>query len=251
MGVLLFTGCSSTTSKGGNKILRSNNGSEPGSLDPALAQGTHESWVLENVFEGFMTFDEKGELVKGMAKDYKISDDGLIYTFTIRDDAKWSNGEPVKAEDFEFAWKRALDPEMAADYAYQLYYIKGGEAFNSGETTADQVAIKPPLDDKTLEVTLEFPTAYFLELTAFYTYMPVNKAMVESNPNWAKSPETHISNGPFKLVKWEHNAKIIMEKNPEYYNAKKIKLDGIDLDIIEDQNTAWQKYDGGENIIFY
>ncbi len=142
-GVLLFTGCSSTTSKGGNKILRSNNGSEPGSLDPALAQGTHESWVLENVFEGFMTFDEKGELVKGMAKDYKISDDGLIYTFTIRDDAKWSNGEPVKAEDFEFAWKRALDPEMAADYAYQLYYIKGGEAFNSGETTADQVAIKP------------------------------------------------------------------------------------------------------------
>ncbi len=81
--------------------------------------------------------------------------------------------------------------------------------------------------------------------------MPVNKAMVESNPNWAKSPETHISNGPFKLVKWEHNAKIIMEKNPEYYNAKKIKLDGIDLDIIEDQNTAWQKYDGGENIIFY
>ena len=242
---IVFTGCSLNKATGKKKILYSNNGSEPGSLDPALAQGTHESWVLENVFEGLMTFDEKGELVKGMAKDYKISDDGLIYTFTIRDDAKWSNGEPVKAEDFEFAWKRALDPEMAADYAYQLYYIKGGEAFNSGETTADQVAVKA-LDDKTLEVTLEFPTAYFLELTAFYTYMPVNKAMVESNPDWAKSPETHISNGPFKLVKWEHNAKIVMEKNPEYYNAKKIKLDGIDLDIIEDQNTAWQKYDGGE-----
>jgi len=242
---IVFTGCSLNKATGKKKILYSNNGSEPGSLDPALAQGTHESWVLENVFEGLMTFDEKGELVKGMAKDYKISDDGLVYTFTIREDAKWSNGEPVKAEDFEFAWKRALDPEMAADYAYQLYYIKGGEAFNSGETTADQVAVKA-LDDKTLEVTLEFPTAYFLELTAFYTYMPVNKAMVESNPDWAKSPETHISNGPFKLVKWEHNAKIVMEKNPEYYNAKKIKLDGIDLDIIEDQNTAWQKYDGGE-----
>ena len=242
---IVFTGCSLNKATGKKKILYSNNGSEPGSLDPALAQGTHESWVLENVFEGLMTFDEKGELVKGMAKDYKISDDGLVYTFTIREDAKWSNGEPVKAEDFEFAWKRALDPEMAADYAYQLYYIKGGEAFNSGETTADQVAVKA-LDDKTLEVTLEFPTAYFLELTAFYTYMPVNKAMVESNPDWAKSPETHISNGTFKLVKWEHNAKIVMEKNPEYYNAKKIKLDGIDLDIIEDQNTAWQKYDGGE-----
>ena len=245
VGIILFTGCSSTTSKSGEKILRSNNGSEPGSLDPALAQGTHESWVLENVFEGLMTFNEKGELVKGMAKDYKISDDGLIYTFTIRDDAKWSNGEPVKAEDFEFAWKRALDPELAADYAYQLYYIKGGEAFNSGEGTMDGVAIKS-LDEKTLEVILESPTAYFLELTAFYTYMPVNKAMVESNPDWAKKPETHISNGPFKLTTWEHNAKIIMEKNDQYYNAKKIKLDGIDLDIIEDQNTAWQKYDGGE-----
>ncbi len=245
VGTIVFTGCSSTTSKTGEKILRSNNGSEPGSLDPALAQGTHESWVLENVFEGLMTFDEKGELVNGMAKDYKISDDGLIYTFTIRDDAKWSNGDPVTAEDFEFTWKRALDPELAADYAYQLYYIKGGEAFNTGEGSREDVAVKA-IDEKTLEVTLESPTAYFLELTAFYTYFPVNKNVVESNPDWAKKPETHISNGPFKLVKWDHNAKLVMEKNPEYYNAKKIKLDGIDLDIIEDQNTAWQKYDAGE-----
>lgn len=245
VGAMVFTGCSSTTSKGGEKILRSNNSSEPGSLDPALATGTHESWVLENVFEGLMTFDEKGELVKGMAKDYKMSNDGLTYTFTIRDDAKWSNGDPVTAEDFEFTWKRALDPETAADYATILHYIKGGEAFNTGEGTIDDVGVKA-LDEKTLEVTLEFPTAYFLELTAFYTYFPVNKSVVESNPDWAKDPETHISNGPFKLVKWEHNAKIILEKNDLYYNAKKIKLDGIDLDIIEDQNTAWQKYEGGE-----
>ena len=245
VGIMLFTGCSLTTSKGGEKILRSNNGSEPGSLDPALAQGTHESWVLENVFEGLMTFNEKGELVEGMAKEYKISDDGLTYTFTIRDDAKWSNGDPVTAEDFEFTWKRALDPELAADYAYQLYYIKGGETFNTGEGSRDDVMVKA-LDEKTLEVTLEYPTAYFLELTAFYTYFPVNKSVVESNPDWAKTPETHVSNGPFKLIKWEHNAKLVMEKNPEYYNAKKIKLDGIDLDIIEDQNTAWQKYDAGE-----
>jgi oligopeptide transport system substrate-binding protein len=243
--VLLFTGCSTTTSKGEKKILRSNNSSEPGSLDPALAQGTHESWVLENVFEGLMTFDEKGELVEGMAEDYKISDDGLTYTFTIRDGAKWSNGDPVTAEDFEFTWKRALDPEMAADYATILYYIKGGEAYNTGEGSRDDVQVKA-LDEKTLEVTLEFPTAYFLELTAFYTYFPVNKKVVEANPDWAKKPDTHISNGPFKLVKWEHNAKLVLEKNDLYYNANKIKLDGIDLDIIEDQNTAWQKYDGGE-----
>ena len=168
VGTIVFTGCSSPTSKTGEKILRSNNGSEPGSLDPALAQGTHESWVLENVFEGLMTFDEKGELVKGTAKDYKVSDDGLTYTFTIRDDAKWSNGDPVTAEDFEFTWKRALDPELAAEYATILYYIKGGEAYNTGEGSRDDVAVKA-IDEKTLEVTLEFPTAYFLELTAFYT----------------------------------------------------------------------------------
>ena len=168
VGAIFFTGCSATTGKTGEKILRSNNSSEPGSLDPALATGTHESWVLENVFEGLMTFDEKGELVNGMAKDYKISDDGLTYTFTIRDDAKWSNGDPVTAEDFEFTWKRALDPETASDYATILYYIKGGEAFNIGEGSIDDVGVKA-LDEKTLEVTLEYPTAYFLELTAFYT----------------------------------------------------------------------------------
>lgn len=230
---------------GGKKILRSNNSSEPGSLDPALAQGTHESWVLENVFEGLMTFDENGELVYGMAEDYEISEDELTYTFTLRDDVTWSNGDTVTAHDFEFAWKRALDPEMAADYANILYYIENGEAYNAGEASRDDVAVQA-LDDKTLEVTLESPTAYFLELTAFYTYFPVSKDVVESNPDWAKDPETHISNGPFELVTWDHNAKLILEKNELYYNADKIKLDGIDLDIIEDQNTAWQKYDGGE-----
>lgn len=243
---MLFTGCSNSDGgTGGKKILRSNNSSEPGSLDPPLAQGTHESWILENVFEGLMTFDEKGELVPGMAEDYEISEDGLTYTFTLRDGIKWSNGDPVTAEDFEFSWKRALDPELAADYAHILYYIEGAEAYNTGEGSRDDVAVKA-LDEKTLEVTLESPTAYFLELTAFYTYFPVNKKVVESNPDWAKKPETHVSNGPFKLVKWEHNAKIAMEKNDLYYNADKIKLDGIELDIIEDQNTAWQKYEGGD-----
>ncbi len=240
---VVFTGCSSDKENG--KILKTNNSSEPGSLDPALAEGTHESWVLENIFEGLMTFDEKGELTFGMAEDYEISDDDLTYTFTLRDDIKWTNGDPVIAEDFEFAWKRILDPDMAADYANILYYVRGGEAYNTGEASRDDVAVKA-IDEKTLEVTLESPTAYFLELTAFYSYLPVNKKVVEDNPDWAKKPETHVSNGPFELVTWDHNSKIIMSKNESYYNADKIKLDGIDLDIIEDQNTAWQKYEGGE-----
>ncbi|MBU5440134.1 peptide ABC transporter substrate-binding protein [Tissierella sp. MSJ-40] len=229
----------------GTKILRTNNGSEPGSLDPALAQGTHESWVLDHTFEGLMKLDKNAKLVEGMAKEYKVSDDSLTYTFTLRDDIKWSNGDPVTAEDFEFSWKRALDPELASDYAHQLYYIKGGEAYNTGEGSVDDVAVKA-LDEKTLEVTLEAPTAYFLELTAFYTLYPVNKKVVEANPDWAKDAKTHVSNGPFTLTEWEHDASIKIRKNSNYYDAASVKLDGVDFTIIDDENTTWQGYEGGE-----
>ncbi|OZV13363.1 peptide-binding protein [Tissierella sp. P1] len=227
------------------KILKTNNSSEPGSLDPALAQGTHESWILDHTFEGLMKVDPSLKVVPGMAKEYKISDDNLTYTFTLRDDIKWSNGDPVTAQDFEFAWKRALDPDMASDYAHQLYYIKGGEAYNTGAGSVDDVAVKA-LDDKTLEVTLEAPTAYFLELTAFYTLYPVNKKVAESNADWAKNANTHVSNGPFTLTEWEHNASIKIRKNENYYDVASVKLDGIDFDIIDDENTAWQKYEGGD-----
>lgn len=227
------------------KILKTNNSSEPGTLDPALAQGTHESWVLDHVFEGLLKRSEDGEMVYGMAKDYKLADDEVTYTFVLRDGIKWSNGEAVTAHDFEFAWKRALDPELAAEYAYQFYYLKGGEAYNTGAGSLDDVGVKA-LDDNTLEVVLETPTAYFLELTSFYTYFPVNKKVVEANADWAKSPSTYVSNGPFKLTEWEHNAKIAIMKNDNYYDAAKVKLDGIEFAILEDENTAWQKYQGGE-----
>lgn len=232
------------------KILRTNNMNEPGSLDPALAQGTHDSWVLDHSFEGLYKKSPDGKFVPGMAKEYTLHDDEVTYTFILKDDIKWSNGDPVTAYDFEFAWKRALDPELASDYAYQLYYLKGGEAYNSGEGSVDDVGVKA-LDDKTLEVVLETPTAYFLELTSFYTYYPVNKKVVEANPDWAKSAETHVSNGPFKLTGWEHNASITLSKNENYYDAHLVKLDGIELDIIADENTAWQRYQGGEFDFLY
>jgi len=227
------------------KILRTNNAFEPGSLDPALAQGTHDSWVLDHTFEGLTKKDVDGKIVLGMAKEYKLADDDVTYTFTLRDDIKWSNGDPVTAHDFEFAWKRALDPALASDYAYQLYYLKGGEAYNTKTGSVDEVGVKA-IDDKTLEVVLASPTAYFLELTSFYTYYPVNKKVVEANPDWAKNAETHVSNGPFKLTGWEHNASITLAKNDNYYNASVVKLDGIEFTILNDENTAWQKYLGGE-----
>lgn len=280
-----------------DKIIRTNNSSEPGALDPGLAQGTHDSWVLNHTFEGLMKISKEGKAIPGIAESMDVSEDGLKYVFKLRQDAKWSNGDPVTAHDFEFAWKRALNPEFAADYAFQLYYLKGGEAYNtvqkpgiyyvkdkdgndtkevdhevkyeesdlagldvagkSDEELAqmvyekwlaekrDQVQVKAT-DDYTLEVELEKPTPYFDQITAFYTLYPVNKKVVEENPDWAKNAETHVSNGPFKLTKWNHNAKIEIRKNENYYNKDAIKIEGIDFDIIESEDTTWQKYAGGE-----
>lgn len=242
---LILTGCTGAKDDAERKVLRTNNSSEPGSLDPALAQGTHESWVLNHTFQGLMDYSEDGKIIEGVADSYDLADDDVTYTFKLKDGLKWSNGDPITADDFEFAWKRALDPDLAADYAYQLYYLKGGEAYNLGEGDADGVGVKA-IDEKTLEVTLEVPTGYFLELTAFYTYYPVNKKVVEGNPDWAKNADTHVSNGAFKLTTWEHNSKIVIEKNPEFHDADNVKLDAIEFAILDDENTAWQKYDGGE-----
>ncbi|HWR61446.1 MAG TPA: peptide ABC transporter substrate-binding protein [Clostridia bacterium] len=227
------------------KILRTNNMSEPGALDPQLAQGTHDSWVLDHIFEGLYKKGQDGTIIPGMAKEYTLAADNVTYTFKLRDDIKWSNGEPITAQDFEFAWKRALDPALASDYAFQMYYLKGGEAYNTGAGKLEDVGVKA-IDDKTLEVVLASPTAYFIELTSFYTYYPVNKKAVEANPDWAKDPSTYVSNGPFKLTGWEHNASLTLSKDPNYYDASLVKLDGVELSIIDDENTTWQKYEGGE-----
>jgi oligopeptide transport system substrate-binding protein len=227
------------------KILRTNNVFEPGALDPQIAQGTHDSWVLDHIFEGLYKKSQEGRIVPGMAKEYKLAADEVTYTFTLRDGIKWSNGEPITAQDFEFAWKRALDPALASDYAFQMYYLKGGEAYNTGAGKLEDVGVKA-IDEKTLEVVLATPTAYFIELTSFYTYYPVNKKVVEANADWAKDPATYVSNGPFKLTGWEHNASLELAKDDNYYDAALVKLDGIHFDILDDENTAWQKYEGGE-----
>lgn len=264
-GAMALTGCgngsSSTTSAtgttetsssagapsaGGEKIVRTVSGGEPGSLHPALAQGTHESVILDHVYEGLMKRNENSEIVPGMAESYAMSDDGLTYTFKIREDAKWSNGDAVTAKDFEVAWKYALAPETASDYAYQLYYIEGGQAYNEGTGSVDAVAVKA-VDEKTLEVKLTAPTAYFLELCAFYTYYPVNaKLQEEMGAEWSHDGSTFVSNGPFVVTAWNHDESVEVVKNDQYYNKDAVKLDGIIFYISEDQNTEWQMYQNGE-----
>ncbi|WP_105615689.1 peptide ABC transporter substrate-binding protein [Vallitalea okinawensis] len=251
----LFTGCFSDTTSGGNKVLRIVSGGEPGSLHPSLAQGTHESIILDHIFEGLMRRDENGNLVEGVAESYAVSEDKLTYTFTIRKDAKWSNGDSVTAEDFEYAWKHALNPLTASDYSYQLYYMVGATEFNTYDLEKgseeelkkleDAVGVRA-LDERTLEVNLAQPTPFFLELCGFYTYYPIPKSVQEENPDWANDGSTHISNGPFEIVEWNHDESVVTSKNKKYYNKDKIKLDGIEFTILEDQNTEWQMYQSGE-----
>lgn len=232
----------------GEKILRTNNKTEPGSLDPAIAKGTHESFVINQAFEGLMRYDENDELVPGQAESYEVSEDGMTYTFKLRDGLKWSNGDPLTAKDFEYAWKRVIDPELASEYSFQITtYVKGAEEYFNGEGSIDDVGIKA-LNDKTLEVQLKAPTPYFLDITAFYTLLPVNEKVVSENPDWAKDPQgtEFVSNGPFKITEWNHKENIKMVKNDNYFEADRVKLDGLHFDILEDDNTAYQKYEGGE-----
>lgn len=252
---VLFTGCFSKSSSDGTKIARLVSGGEPGSLHPALAQGTHESVILDHIFEGLMKRDKNGKIVKGIAKDYKISEDKLTYTFTLRKDVTWSNGDKITAHDFEVAWKYALNPITASTYSYQLYYLVGAIEFNTFDyengsaedmkKLEDAVGVKA-LDDVTLEVNLMQPTPFFIELCAFYTYYPINKSLHESNPDWAIDGSTHVSNGPFKIVEWNHDSNVVVKKNEEYYNKKAIKLDGIEFIILEDINTQWQMFENSE-----
>ncbi|WP_110927907.1 peptide ABC transporter substrate-binding protein [Bacillus massiliglaciei] len=256
--VLVLAACttgeeaSNETSDGGSeeKVLNLNNSSEPGSLHPGKAQGTHDSWILHHIFEGLTKKDEDGKILPGVAKEWTTSDDGLVWTFTLKEGLKWSNGDPIKASDFEYAWKHVLNPDTASDYAYQLYYLKGGEAYNSGKGKAEDVGVKAA-DDLTLEVTLEQATPYFLDLTSFYTYYPINQKVQEDNKDWYTEADSFVSNGAFKLTEWKHKESIKLEKNDNYYDKDKINLDVVNFTIQENENTAWQMYQNDELDLAY
>nr|WP_275950867.1 peptide ABC transporter substrate-binding protein [Cytobacillus citreus] len=225
--------------------LRVNINTEPPSLHPGLAKDATSGTVLRQTFEGLTRIEADGKPHKAAAEEIKVSDDQTVYTFTLRD-AQWSNGDPVTAKDFEYAWKWALDPNNQSEYAYQLYYIKGGEAANTGKGSLDDVGIKV-LDDKTLEVTLENPTPFFLELTAFYTYLPINSKVAEANKEWANDAgENYTSNGPFVMKEWSHSDKIVLEKNEKYWDADTVKLTSIEMFMINDPNTELSMLDNGE-----
>lgn len=224
--------------------LQWNLGSEPKTIDPALNSAVDGGHIINNTFEGLMRKDDEG-VKPAMAESYKVSDDGLVYTFTLRD-AKWSDGQPVKAQDFEYAWKRALDPAVASEYGFQMFYIKGAQEYYEGTGKIEDVMIKA-VDDKTFEVTLNSPTPYFLDLTTFYTFMPVRQDVVEKNPEgWASDPAMTVSNGPFVLSEYKTGDRIILVPNKNYWKAADTKLTKIEAMMIVDQSTGLTAYEANE-----
>ncbi|HPU63445.1 MAG TPA: peptide ABC transporter substrate-binding protein [Mobilitalea sp.] len=220
--------------------------SEPPDMFSVTMTDTTSFTVLRHISENLVTLDENDNVKPGVAKDWTVSDDGLVYTFNLRDDMKWSNGEPVTAHDFVFAWTALLTPSFASDYAYFGYVFKNGEAYNNGEVGAEELGFKA-MSDYQLEVTLENPTSYFLDTLAFGVFAPVNeKAYNEFGTAYGTDADKMVYNGPFKMTSWEHESKIVLEKNPDYYNADQIELDKIVMVMINDSNAALNSFKVGE-----
>jgi oligopeptide transport system substrate-binding protein len=279
--VSLFGGLSVISSaKAVAQEVTYNLGTEPEAIDPATTTSIPASNVEMQVFDGLTRLDSKNAPQPAIAKSWTISKDLKTYLFTLRD-ASWTNGTPVTAYDFEYAWKRALSPELASEYAYQLYYIYGGQAFNTsikvgskyyvqavdakGNPLTKKVGDKDvpvpnmakeidpsknvgvrALNAKTLKVYLQSPTVYFLNLTAFPTLMPVCKAVVSTNDKWASDPTNFVTNGPFKLTQWSHNDKMVFVKNPTYWDKNNVKLTKITYLMVEDATTALSMYQSGQ-----
>lgn len=219
--------------------------SEPPTIDPALGTDTTSGAIIDNVFEGLTSVTPEGDIVPAAAESWDVSEDALVYTFHLREDAKWSNGDPVVASDFEYAWKRVLNPETLSQRAEFLYAIEGAENYNKGEGDLEDVQINV-LDDYTLEVVLRSPTPYFTEFVAMYTFSPVNPAVVDEKESWAVGAnEDYITNGPFVLTEWTHNSDYVLEKNEQYWDMDNVALDAVNVQIIESEAAATSEFMAG------
>lgn len=239
---IAFTGC-------GRRLDRAElvfiNGAEPEILDPALVTAQATSRVTYALFEGLVIFDPDAKVRPGVAERWEVSPDGTVYKFHLRKNACWSNGEPVTSEDFVYAWRRALLPETGSEYASQFYPIVNAEAFNTGKITDfGEVGVSAP-DGLSLEVKLEHPTPYFLDLCAFSTFLPVHRATAETHADWASKPGKFMGNGPYLLEEWRLFDRVRLVKNPRYWNAAEVSLKSIDVLPAARPITAFNLYATG------
>ncbi|WP_409298553.1 peptide ABC transporter substrate-binding protein [Peribacillus sp. SCS-26] len=225
------------------QILNLIAGSEIPSMDSTLATDSVSFNVMNNVFEGLYRLGQDNKPTLGMAaEEPKVSEDGKTYTFKLRD-AQWSNGDPVKAQDFVFSWQRAVDPATAAEYAYMLYDVKNAEEVNTGKAKKETLGIKA-IDDKTLEIQLKNNIPYFKSLMSFATFFPQNeKFFKEQGKNYALEANTGVYNGPFTLSDWKHEQSFQLKKNPTYWDKDTVKLEEINFNIVKDTATGVNLYE--------
>lgn len=229
------------------------NGAEPAALDPHTVTGIPEHHILSALYEGLVNLNPVTmEPVPGVAESWKVSEDGRVYTFHLRKDAKWSNGDPVTAQDFLYAWRRILTPELGALYAYMLHDMTNARAYNEGEITDFELVGAKALDDYTLEVTLDNPTPYFMTLHTHYTWFPIHRPTIEKfdaftdrATKWTR-PGNVVTNGPFVLSSWEPGRVIKVVKDPTYWDAETVKLDGIWFYPVDDRQTEERMFRAGD-----
>lgn len=229
------------------KTISLNAGMEPTGLNTLTSTYAIEFALFKHMYENLVTLDDDDNTVPGAAESWDYDEDTLTYTFHLRKDGVWTNGDPVTAKDFEFAWSQALNPDVASDYAYFLYFIKNAEKYFNGEVAWDEVGVKV-VDDYTLEVTMEQPTPYALFLFSFGTLAPINQRFYEAVGADLYSTEAQYfcTNGPFALTEWSHNDKIVMQKNDAWHGAADVEVEEIDWKIITDANAALSSFLAGD-----
>ncbi len=233
------------TTQAFSTTLNIQNGADPASLDPHKVSGDWENRIVGDIFEGLMTEAANGEPILGMAEGYTISSDGKKYTFKIKKGMKWSDGTVLNANDFEYAFKRLLNPETASKYAWLQFGIKNAQAYNSGKIKAEEVGVKA-IDDLTLEINLENPTPYFLSSLTHYTAYPVPKHLIEKfGSEWVKM-ENIATNGAYFPVEWIPGSHVKAIINKSWYDVKSLKIDEVIYTVLENESTAYKSFQAGE-----
>lgn len=236
--LLMLSSISCSKGKNENDGIIVNLSVEPKTIDPSLNAQIYGVIYISHVFEGLTVRDRNNKIVPGVAEDWEISADGKTYTFFLRTNSTWSDGKPVVAEDFVYSWQRQVDPKVASEYSYQHEPVKNAMAITRGEMPVDSLGVKA-LDDHTLVVELEAPTAYFLEVAAFPTFAPLRKDIIEQyGDSWTLKPETYIGNGPYIMSERNIDENIIMVKNPNYWNADSIVTEKITFVFMQNGAAA-------------
>jgi oligopeptide transport system substrate-binding protein len=252
---VLAVGCGSDSDAGGNgkgvidQVININWGAEPPSLDPGLATDTTSGDVITNIMDPLVKLDKDLQPTPSLAKSWSVSKDGKTVTFELRDDGRWTNGDPVTAQDFEWSWKRTISPDLGADYAYQFFGIVGAAEYNACEKNCDALRDKvgaKALDDHTLQVKLTSQQPWFVQQAAHHSFLAVHRATVEKFGRKWTEPQNIVTDGPFKLARWDHDSRLDLVKWNGWRNADQVKLQRINGSMITEGTTALRAFEAGE-----